>query len=95
MSLDRFLKWCALVAVVGGFLGGTLTFADQFGFRPVLKREVDEIVVAMEATSKSVLLLQFQLLIEKQKMQPLTFEEQKDLCRIADILGYTHVPGCD
>lgn len=69
------------------------TTADYLQIRPIIKREFIPAMDQLEKVQQSVMLMQFQYLIEKQKHQPLTMEEQMQLCAISRVLGIT-VQGC-
>jgi len=101
-------KVLAIGTGVIGLMTGMYYVTDYTEIRPVIKREfllvedkwdtdVKNLQQKMDINSKSLLLLQFQLLEQKQKtsQQPLGYEEQRQLCEISGILDYRGVPGCN
>lgn len=78
---------------------------DYIQVRPIIKREfvysrseVDErnkvLTAQLDQANQAILLIQFQLLMQKREYGGLTFAEQQELCRLAYVLGYVGVPGC-
>lgn len=69
------------------------TAGDYLEIRPIIKKEFIPAMDQVQQIQQSVLLMQFQLLTEKRKYQPLTTQEMMQLCAIARVLGIT-VQGC-
>ena len=67
---------------------------DYTGVRPIIKKEFLVTQAQLDQTNQAVLLIQFQLLIQKREFGGLTYAEQIELCRVAQALGYIGVPGC-
>jgi hypothetical protein len=91
---STILKAAALLAAVTAICGSAWAFMDYTEVRPVMIREFRVAQQQLEDMSQSVLLLQFQLLLETKKFRELTVEEQIRLCRIAEALKFPGAPGC-
>lgn len=91
---NLILRLSAFVAA-STLLGGTMWAAgDYTGLRPVIKRELLQVQQTLDTNNQTILLMQFQLLMQKRQYGGLTFEEQQRLCSISRALGYVGVPGC-
>lgn len=88
------------LVVIASIIGGASTFAaaswtagDYLGIRPIIKKEFMPAMDQMQKMQESIMLMQFQYLLEKQKHQPLSTEEMMQLCAYARVLGIA-VQGC-
>lgn len=92
---------------VGGMSLVTATYyaADYTEIRPIIKKEyrlaqeditktLQQLQQQIQSNSQATVFLQFRILSDKQKTQPLSYDEQRQLCTAGNILGYTGVPGC-
>lgn len=93
-SMIRVGKWVATVAPLAA---GMWYFGDYTEVRPALLKELHMAQMQIEELSKGQVLLQFNMLMEKYKMQGyLDQSDQMQLCTAAQVLGYplSAVPGC-
>ena len=87
-------KTAATIAALT-LIGSTLWAAGDFtGVRPVVKYEIVKIQEILDKNNQAILLIRFQLLMQKSQQGGLTFQEQQELCQIASVLDYINVPGC-
>jgi hypothetical protein len=71
------------------------SFGDFTGIRPVVKYEIIKIQQVLDQNNLAILQIRFSLLMDKYKFGTLTFEEQQELCAIAQTLHYVNIPGCN
>lgn len=67
---------------------------DWAGVRPVIKREFEVLQAQLTQDEQTLLLLRFQILMQRRQWTVLSFAEQQELCQIAAALQYVGVPGC-
>lgn len=93
MISNKITLAAAVVTGISALATAGWTAGDYLGIRPIMKREFIPAMDQLEKVQQSVMLMQFQYLIEKQKHQPLTTEEMMQLCAISRVLGI-RVDGC-
>lgn len=92
----KILKEAAIVVTsVGVIFGALWTVGNATGYRPVLVNELAPTVQQLEALGNNFLLLKFQLLQEKRAQGGLLFNELQEYCRIARVLDFLAVDGCN
>lgn len=92
----RFIKEAAIViTAVGVITGAFWTVGNATGYRPVLIKELEPTVQQLEALGNNFLLLKFQLYQEKRNQGGLLFNELQEYCRIARVLDFLAVEGCN
>ena len=94
IKAKTILTTAAVLAACATIIGTTWAALDYTDLRPILSREFRVTQQQLEDQSKSILLIRFQLLMQKKKQGLWTFDDQQELCRIARVLGYVGVPGC-
>lgn len=90
-------KIAAFIAGVVAIVGAAWAFGDQTGYRPWLKREMQEFTnkdfrQIMDQTQQNTLAIEkgkFDLLYSKKQFSELTFDERIALCRSAAVLDYS------
>ncbi len=88
------IKLGATVSAAMVLLTAAWSAGDYTGVRPIIKKEFLVTQAQLDQTNNAVLLIQFQLLMQKREYGGLTYAEQIELARIAQALGYIGVPGC-
>ena len=93
------MKWLLSMAgiftAIGVVWGGLWAAGEATALRPVLKYELQATMAQVEQTSKTVLLLQFQVLDAKLKQNGrLEFGELQQYCAVARALGFVQIPEC-
>jgi len=94
MNLTTFQKWTG--SIVGGVavLGILWKVADATDFRPVYKRELQQVAENLEQTATSVLWLQYSNFLNIMDRRPLTDEEKVRFCQIVSVLAIPQVTIC-
>lgn len=90
---NRLILGVSILTAISTVAAFSWAAGDYLGIRPIIKREFTPAMDQMQQIQQSVMLMQFQFLIEKQRHQPLTTEEQMQLCAIARVLQIA-VQGC-
>lgn len=105
MNIDSktILKYGAIYGAITAFMTGAWAFGDNTGYRPWLKKEMQEFTakdfkLVMDQTQLNTLAIakqEFDLLEEKaERGVDLSYEEKRDMCKNAQILDYP-VQGCE
>jgi len=92
--MTALLKAAGLLAASTTLASAAWVAGDYTEIRPVLLKEFHQLAEESAQINKAVLLIRFQLLMERAKFQPLDFDDQQELCRIAKELQFSGVPGC-
>jgi len=92
--MNTILKAAAILTASTTLASAAWIAGDYTEVRPVLLKEFHQLAEESAQVNKAVLLIRFQLLMEKSKFQPLDFDDQQELCRIAKELQFSGVPGC-
>lgn len=80
-------KWLVYASVPAALVA-MLAALDQFGLRPVLSKELDDVRVEIAATSQAVQLIRWQVLEQTKKVRTLTPNEQLEYCQLSHLLGF-------
>ena len=78
-------------AVLGAFVAISSTLwaaADYTEVRPVIKKEFIVVLETQKLLSDNILLLRFQILMQKKEMNQLSLQEKLELCKIAKQLNF-------
>lgn len=98
MEKFSLTKAAASVTAIGVLLSAAVTILVFTDLKPVLSRDfrptIAQLQTQIENLSNAQLLIRFQQLEQKMKFEPLNFPEAQERCRIARVLGYVGVPGC-
>lgn len=94
MDTSAIIKAAAVFGAISALATGAYAITDYAEIRPVTKKEMKIILAQVESTSEAVLLLQYQMLMERMKSRPLTVEEQIQLCQIVSALKISGVSLC-
>lgn len=104
MNIDTntIIKTSAIYAALAVLLGGLWTAGEATGYRPWLKKEMQEftqrdfqqVMEQSQQNTQSVLALEFWRLDDKRKLGNLDDENFQKYCQIAQLLKYFKAPGC-
>lgn len=97
--IEPVAKTIGIITGVIALAAGAWAAGDFMEVRPVIKREFRLAMDQMQQTSESVLLLQFQVLVQKRQYGGLTIQEQSTLCQVVAALNYSgeevkRITGC-
>lgn len=93
------IRWQKLAIYLGApalilsAVGSTWAIADWLGVRPVLSRELTEVVTQTSANTHAIYLMRWQWLEQKRQSQGLTVPERFEYCSLSKALGFAGV-GC-
>ena len=94
MMLSKYAQITGLTIAVFTLLGALWAAADYTNVRPVLKHELIGFIETQKQLSENVLLLRFQVLMQKSEQGKLTFAEHQELCSIVRQLQFVGIKEC-